>query len=107
MLYGPNTNGPSSIIFVLECQARYILSAIKVLQKKRARFMNVRADRQREFNAEIQDRLSTLVWARSNCLTYYKTESGKITTNYPGVGTEYLWRTWAVRPKDFEFAGAL
>jgi cation diffusion facilitator CzcD-associated flavoprotein CzcO len=107
MLYGPNTNGPSSIIFVLECQARYIVSAIRALQRKRARFMNVRADRQREFNAEMQERLSTLVWARSNCLTYYKTESGKITTNYPGVGTEYLWRTRAVQPKDFEFTGAL
>jgi cation diffusion facilitator CzcD-associated flavoprotein CzcO len=107
MLYGPNTNGPSSVIFILECQSRYIVSAIRTLQKKRARFMNVRADRQSEFNTEIQERLSTTVWARADCHTYFKMESGKITTNYPGIGTEYLWRTWAVRPRDFEFAGRL
>ena len=33
MLYGPNTNAPSSIIFMLECQARYIVSCIKTLKK--------------------------------------------------------------------------
>ena len=46
--------------------------------------MNVRADRQREFNAEVQERLSTTVWARADCFTYFKIENGKITTNWPG-----------------------
>jgi cation diffusion facilitator CzcD-associated flavoprotein CzcO len=105
MLYGPNTNAPSSIIFMLECQARYIVSCVKALKKNRARFMNVRADRQREFNKEAQARLATTVPARADCFTYFKIENGKITTNWPGYATEYLWRTRSVKERDFEFVG--
>lgn len=104
MMYGPNTNATTSIIFMLECQARYIVSAIRTLNRKRARFMNVRADRQRQFNAELQQRMAATVWARSDCSNYSKTESGKVTANWPGYSTDYMWRTRAVRPGDFEFA---
>jgi cation diffusion facilitator CzcD-associated flavoprotein CzcO len=103
MLYGPNTNAPSSIIFMLECQARYIASALKTLARKRARYMNVRADVQKEFNVQAQAQLATTVPARADCFTYFKIENGKITTNWPGYATEYKWRTRAVRPGDYEF----
>ena len=103
MLYGPNTNAPSSIIFMLECQSRYVVNAIKTLQARRARYMNVRADRQRDFNVEAQARLSTTIPARADCFTYFKDPSGKITTNWPGYATEYRWRTRAVKSRDYEF----
>ena len=104
MLYGPNTNAPSSIIFMLECQSRYVVSAIRTLKRRGSRYMNVRADTQREFNKEAQARLATTVPARADCFTYFKTENGKITTNWPGYATEYRWRTRAVQTRDFEFA---
>lgn len=107
MIYGPNTNATTSIIFVLECQARYIVSAIKTLRRTRARFMNVRAERQREFNEELQKMLSTTVWARNDCFSYTKDKNGKITTNWPGYSTDYRWRTRAVQTADFEFEGAI
>jgi cation diffusion facilitator CzcD-associated flavoprotein CzcO len=104
MLYGPNTNAPSSIIFMLECQSRYVVKAIRTLQKKRARYMNVRADTQRKFNEETQARLATTIAARADCFTYYKDENGKITTNWPGYATEYMLRTRTVKARDYEFA---
>jgi cation diffusion facilitator CzcD-associated flavoprotein CzcO len=103
MMYGPNTNAPSSIIFMLECQARYIWSALKLMKKYNARCMNVRADVQKDFNVEAQARLSTTIPARADCFTYFKIENGKITTNWPGYATEYLWRTRKVQPGDYEF----
>lgn len=103
MLYGPNTNAPSSIIFMLECQARYILSALRTIRKKGARYMDVRTDVQKDFNVEAQARLATTIPARADCFTYFKIENGKITTNWPGYATEYKWRTRAVRPGDYEF----
>jgi cation diffusion facilitator CzcD-associated flavoprotein CzcO len=106
MLYGPNTNAISSIIFMLESQARYIVSCIRTLRRKGARYMNVRAATQRDFNADTQSRLSTTVAARSDCFSYYKDPSGKITTNWPGYATEYHWKTRAMKPADFEFAKA-
>jgi hypothetical protein len=36
--------------------------------------------------------------------SYSKDENGKVITNWPGYATDYVWRTWAVRRRDFEFA---
>jgi len=106
MLYGPNTNAISSIIFMLECQARYIVSAIRTLQRKRARFMDVRPAVQKAFNVRAQALLSQTIPARPDCFTYFKDPSGKITTNWPTYATVYRWRTRAVNPGDYEFVGA-
>ena len=106
MMYGPNTNAPSSIIFMLECQSRYIVSCLKTMAARGARFMNIRPDRQRQFNIEAQQRLATTVPARADCFTYFKGANGKITTNWPGYATEYRWRTRAVKPHDYDFVPA-
>lgn len=107
MLYGPNTNAISSIIFMLESQARYIVSAIETLERKRARFMNVRPNVQKEFNARAQKLLAKTVPARPDCFTYFKDPSGKITTNWPTYATLYRWRTKAVKTGDYDFASGL
>lgn len=103
MLYGPNTNALASIIFMLECQADYIVKCIRTLDANHALYMNVRADAQRRFNAGAQKRLNRTVPARPECFTYFKDPSGKITTNWPGYATEYLWRTRAVKLGDYDF----
>jgi len=103
MMYGPNTNAVTSIIFMLECQADYIVKCIRALDDRRALYMNVRADAQHRFNAGAQKRLDRTVPARPECFTYFKDPSGKITTNWPGYATEYLLRTWAVKASDYEF----
>ncbi|HVV95290.1 MAG TPA: 4-hydroxyacetophenone monooxygenase, partial [Hyphomicrobiales bacterium] len=104
MLYGPNTNAQTSIIYMLECQARYIVKALKTLRRRGARFMDVRADVQRASNAEQQAILSKSVAAQANCNTYFKNAEGRITTNWAGYASEYRWKTRAVRAEDFEFA---
>jgi cation diffusion facilitator CzcD-associated flavoprotein CzcO len=103
MMYGPNTNAITSIIYMLECQSRYIVSAVSLLRRKGARFMNVRADLQRRFNEEAQERLAQTVPARPDCLTYFKDANGRITTQWPGYALEYRIRTHAARAGDFEF----
>jgi hypothetical protein len=42
--------------------------------------------------------------AQANCLTYFKTASGRITTQWPGYASEYRWRTRSVRLHDYEFS---
>ena len=90
---------------MLECQSRYIVSAIKTLKKSRARFMNVRADGKREFNDESKRSLRRLSRREDDCHTYFRIATGKVTTNWPGYATEYRWRTRAVKERDFEFVG--
>jgi cation diffusion facilitator CzcD-associated flavoprotein CzcO len=105
MLYGPNTNAINSIIYMLECQSRYIADCIRTLRNRDAAYMNVREGRQRDFVAEVQRRTSGTVQAMSVCVTYFKNEFGRITTNWPGYAFEYRWRTRGVRPSDYEFVG--
>ena len=103
MMYGPNTNAINSIIYMLECQSRYIVRAIGLLRRKGARYMNVRADLQRRFNEEAQERLAQTVPARPDCVTYFKDANGRITTQWPGYALEYRVRTRASRASDYEF----
>jgi hypothetical protein len=39
------------------------------------------------------------------CVTYFKNEFGRITTNWPGYAFEYRWRTRTVRLRDYDFVG--
>ena len=67
MLYGPNTNAITSIIFMLECQARYIVDCIRALRHREARYMTVREPAQRRFVAMLQRRIAPTVQAMSIC----------------------------------------
>jgi cation diffusion facilitator CzcD-associated flavoprotein CzcO len=89
MLYGPNTNlGVGSIIFMLESQIHFVLAAIDELRRSGADYIDVRADVQNTFNAEVQRRLADTVWT-GGCSSWYQTESGKVTNNWPGFTAEY------------------
>jgi cation diffusion facilitator CzcD-associated flavoprotein CzcO len=105
MLYGPNTNAITSIIYMLECQARYIAKCVGALRARRAAYMNVRAGSQARFITEVQRRTRDTVQAMTICVTYFKNEFGRITTNWPGYAFEYRWRTRAVRRRDYDFVG--
>ena len=101
LLYGPNTNlGHSSIVFMLESQMHYVLQALKLLRAGRARALEVRAEVQHRFNAGLQKKLSDSAWGGS-CSSWYKTESGRNTSNWPGFTFEYRWATRRLRPGDY------
>ena len=102
MLYGPNTNTVTSIIFMLECQARYIVQAVQLL-RRRGGAMTVRADVQARYVAGLQERLSRSVVAMPNCFSYTKQANGRITTQWPGQLTEYRLRTARLRISDYDF----
>lgn len=106
MLYGPNTNAAGSIIFMLESQMRYIVHGIRMLGRKDARFMNLRERVQRRFNEEVQRRIGTTVLVRDDCNSYFRTASGKVTTQWPGFMLEYRYRTRRAKPGDYEFFGS-
>ena len=106
MLYGPNTNlGAGSIIFMLESQFSFVLSAIETLRRSGAAYIEVRPDAQSAYNAEVQKRLDDTVWTAS-CSSWYRTESGKVTNNWPGFTTEYRRRTREPDLSQFRLARA-
>ncbi len=93
MMYGPNTNlGHNSIVFMLECQARYIVACIRHLAGRDLKYLELRRDVMDAYNARLQRELGRSVWAATG-KSWYKTEDGKITNNWSGSTVRYWWRT--------------
>jgi hypothetical protein len=100
MLYGPNTNlGSGSIIYMLESQIRYATDAVRRLASNGRAYIDVRPEVQRAFDEEMQRRLGDSVWA--SCASWYRTESGRVTNNWPGFMSEYRRRTRRLKPGDY------
>ena len=100
MIYGPNTNAPASIIFMIECQINYILKCLRAIEKKQLRYMDVAAGVQSAFNRGLQDKLKTTSWA-SGCASYFMTAAGKIVTQWPGASHKYWLRTRKLHLDDY------
>ncbi len=100
MIYGPNTNAPSSIVFMIECQTRYILQAIRKLARGRVRAFEVREDKQVEFNAEAQAQLRGRAWM-SGCRSYFMNAAGRIVTQWHRPSRHYWWRTRRFNEGDY------
>ncbi|MFZ1866156.1 MAG: NAD(P)/FAD-dependent oxidoreductase [Polyangiales bacterium] len=100
MLYGPNTNhGTGSAIEVIEAQARYAAQGAQLLAEDVAQQLEVRREAHEVFKEELQRRLQESVWA--SCTSWYVTETGRITNNWPGTFEEYRKRTRQVNLADY------
>ncbi|RMF18386.1 MAG: NAD(P)/FAD-dependent oxidoreductase [Gammaproteobacteria bacterium] len=100
---GPNTGlGHSSIIFMIECQTRYILSALKAAEQQRLPVIEVREDVEAAYNARIQKQLSKRIWA-SGCSSWYLDEKGRNFTLWPGTTTAYYLATRKIRLADYHW----
>lgn len=94
VLYGPNTNlGHNSIIFMLECQVHYVMALLHRMVADGLAAVDVRPEVQASYNAEIQASVKRLVWASDQCSSWYKTDSGKVTNNWPHYTIQYWART--------------
>jgi cation diffusion facilitator CzcD-associated flavoprotein CzcO len=101
MLYGPNTNlGHNSIVYMIESQTNYVLEALRYAASHGARWLDVRQEAHAEFNADMQKRLKQTVW-QAGCDSWYVTEAGKNTNNWPGFTFEYRRQTRYFDPVHF------
>ncbi|HZR84023.1 MAG TPA: NAD(P)/FAD-dependent oxidoreductase [Candidatus Binatia bacterium] len=93
LMYGPNTNlGHNSIIFMIECQAGYIVQAIRTLVDRDLASLDLEPAAMAAYDRKVQTELAGSVWAATP-KSWYKTESGRITNNWSGTTTRYWWST--------------
>jgi cation diffusion facilitator CzcD-associated flavoprotein CzcO len=92
ILYGPNTNGVNSILFIHEVQTTFICGILDRMQAHKARTIEVTRDAQDRYNAEIQAAMAGSVWL-ANCNNYYRHASGKVVTQLPYSGKTFAART--------------
>ena len=89
LLVGPNTGlGHNSMVFMIESQLSYLVDALKKMQARGWRTVELRPEAQARYNARIQERLKDTVWA-SGCMSWYLTRTGKNTTLWPGFTFEF------------------
>jgi cation diffusion facilitator CzcD-associated flavoprotein CzcO len=103
ILLGPNSGPPaSSAVHVMESQMRYVEQYVSaVLRGPDRGMLDVRAEAQDAFNAEIQRRLEPTAW-NAGCSSWYLDRRGRNTTMYPGVTSDYRRLTARFRAGDYQ-----
>jgi cation diffusion facilitator CzcD-associated flavoprotein CzcO len=95
VLLGPNTGlGHNSIILMTEAQVRYVMSCLKLMKHAKKQVLEVREERQKQFVADVYERLKGTVWQSGGCQSWYQdARTGENTTLWPGTVIEYVRRT--------------
>ncbi|WP_330232432.1 NAD(P)/FAD-dependent oxidoreductase [Nocardia sp. NBC_00508] len=101
LTFGPNSGpGHNSALVYLEAQIDYLVSAIGTILARDLRILDVRRDRQDQYNADIQRRLTATTW-NSGCRSWYLTEDGFNATMYPGFASQYVHQLRTVDLDDY------
>lgn len=105
-LYGPNTNivVNGSIIYFSECEVRYVLGCLRLLLEWGHRSLEPRTDVHDAYNARIDAGNRAMAWGVSKVNSWYKSESGRISQNWPFTLLEYWQQTRRVEPGDYVLA---
>ena len=94
MMYGPNTNlGHNSIIFMIECQTRYIVDCIRALRERDLAWLDLRREVMDAYNADAAARARAHGVGRRPTSSWYKNADGRITNNWSGTTIRYWWKT--------------
>jgi cation diffusion facilitator CzcD-associated flavoprotein CzcO len=98
LMLGPNSGlGHTSVIFIIEAQARLIVQLLDSISGPVA----VGAAAQGRFNTMLQRRLMRTVWMKGGCTSYYMDSAGVNRALWPGSTVTYWRYTRRPRVRDF------
>jgi cation diffusion facilitator CzcD-associated flavoprotein CzcO len=100
ILYGPNTNGVNSILYIHEVQTALVRRLLDVMGRRGVRTIEVKREAQEAYNDEIQAAMVGKVWL-ANCNNYFRHPSGKVVTQLPFSGKTFAERTRDVTLEDY------
>jgi cation diffusion facilitator CzcD-associated flavoprotein CzcO len=83
-IVGPNTGlGHSSMVFIIESQIAYILSALQKIGARELLSVEPRPEAQAAWNDDLQHRMKRTVWSSGGCASWYLDAHGRNTTLWP------------------------
>ena len=83
-IVGPNTGlGHSSMVFIIESQIAYIVSALQQLGAQGIATVEPRLEAQDAWNADLHRRMERTVWSTGGCASWYLDAHGRNTTLWP------------------------
>ncbi|MFI9533702.1 flavin-containing monooxygenase [Nocardia fusca] len=84
LMYGPNTNlGHSSIVYMLESQARYLTTALRAMHDSGLAAIEARPEAQQNYNTWLADALADTVWNSGGCSSWYLDSRGRNSIMWP------------------------
>lgn len=93
-IVGPNTGlGHSSMVFMIESQVAYIMSALATMEREGASTVEVRPEVEQAYNVDVQERLAGTVWSTGDCSSWYMDSSGRNTSLWPDFTFAFRART--------------
>ena len=104
-LYGPNTNlvvNGSTVMFA-ECAVHYLLECVRTLMRDRYTAMECRQDALDEYQSVVDTANALMAWGRPGVDNWYKSNSGRVSQNWPLSTLEYWKRTRAPDPGHYSF----
>lgn len=102
MLVGPNTGvGHTSMVYMIESQVQYVMSALKVLRERGIVRLEVKREVMARYNRWVQEKSKLTVWA-SGCMSWYVNEQGRNTTLWPDFTYRFRAQTKKLDLADYE-----
>lgn len=84
ILLGPNSAiGHTSILMIVEAQIEHLLSLLGTMVARRAGAIEPRAEAQQAYVSWVDRRLSTTVWNRGQCRSWYLDRTGRNSALWP------------------------
>ncbi|MGI8558184.1 MAG: flavin-containing monooxygenase [Solirubrobacteraceae bacterium] len=93
MLLGPNSIGINSVIFSLESQIQYVMSALATMRRRGIERVEVRPEALEDFVSDVDRRSEGSVWTAGGCKAYYVDDTGRNFGLYPGFAADFRRRT--------------
>lgn len=102
LIVGPNTGlGHSSMVYMIESQVAYIADAIRQMREQGVAAVEVKPQRQADYNARLQRKLKRAIWSSGGCKSWYLDASGKNTTLWPGFTFKFRQETARFEMSDY------
>ena len=103
ILLGPNTGlGHNSVVLMIEAQVGYVIQCLKLMRERNVGVMEVRAESQQHFSANLREHMARTVWQSGGCRSWYQdTHTGENTTLWPGSVIQYFRAMRAVSTSEY------
>ncbi|GAA4707199.1 flavin-containing monooxygenase [Phytohabitans rumicis] len=103
LLLGPNTGvGHTSVVFMMECQLAYLLSALEHLDRNGVAAIEPTPEAQRAYNSTVDRKMAGTVWMRGGCQSWYLDSTGRNSAIWPGYTWTYRLRTRRFDPSAYQ-----
>jgi len=101
LLMGPNTGlGHNSMVFMIEAQVHYAISALRAMHRNALASIDVRPDVEAAFRTEMSRKLAKTVWT-SGCSSWYIAPDGQVLL-WPDFTFNYWRRTRRIALRSYE-----